>query len=200
MASWLRTNPSEAWWEPPHSRSDPILLVLPQAFVKSFLNVQKWLIWKKAFFSRLKNICRKSSGNDSPSQATLSSQPHGLLFHSVSYTALCYWCHFLPLLVQSRGLKSGGSLFRSLPLTSSVALSKSPEFFELLCTHGQVIPLQHPIRIEIIQVKQFPAHAWHKTVATTIVLPYTSLHSAGSYLTAWFKNPAGWIHFPRPPC
>ena len=49
--------------------------------------------------------------------------------------ALRYWCHFLPLLVQSRGLKSGGSLFKSLSQRQSfVALSKSSEFFELLCT------------------------------------------------------------------
>ena len=160
MASWLRTNPSEEWWEQPPWQIDPILLVLPSSICKLFLTFKVIDVKKQLSFSQAHNICRKShQAVTLPSQAALSNHMASIsqcVLHQlfvIGVILFLYWfraevwnqvdlcwslCHLLAVWPWARALNS---------LSFCVLIIK------------WVIPLQHPVTIEIVQLKHFIQHS-----------------------------------------
>ena len=133
VVAWLRTNPSEEWWEQPAWQIDPILLVLPPSVCEFLLTFKVTDVKRKISFLRLITSAENHQAMTLPSQAALSNHMptisqwvlHQLFLISVIF--LVYW--FWAQVWNQMGLCSK----LALSLTSCVALGKCPRFSELLC-------------------------------------------------------------------
>ena len=155
MASWLRTNPSEEWWEQPPWQIDPILLVLPSSTCKLFLTFKVIDVKKQLSFPRLITSAESHQAVTLPSQAALSNHMASIsqcVLHQLFVIAVIFFLYWFRAEVWNQ-VDLCWSLCHLLAVWPWARALNSLSFYVFIIKW--VIPLQHPVRTEIIQLKHF---------------------------------------------